>query len=72
LIFGIYFAAELRGLLLSAGVDDPDPQSIGFFGTLSIEQGKAFLAKLDEVAKKGEGALEALVVAHEDRTPPTA
>jgi len=52
--------------------DDPDPQPNGFFGTLSIEQGKAFLAKLDEVAKKGEGALEALVVVHEDRTPPTA
>jgi len=35
-------------LVLSTGVDDPNPQPNGFFGTLSIEQGKALLAKLDE------------------------
>jgi hypothetical protein len=67
-IFGIYFPAELRRLITSVGVADPDPQPNGFFGTLSIEQGKALLAMLDETAKKGEGALKALVTGDEGRT----
>jgi hypothetical protein len=64
-IFGIYFPAELRRLILSIGVADNNPQPNGFFGTLSIEQGKAVLAMLNETAKKGEGALEALVTGHD-------
>jgi hypothetical protein len=65
-VFGIYFPGELRRLIASIGVADPDPQPNGFFGTLSIEQGKALLAKLDEIAKKGEGALKALVTGYEE------
>jgi len=68
-ISGISFPAELRNLVLSTGVDDPQPSCR--FGTLSIEQGKALLAKLDEAARKGEDALGALVVQREDHTPPT-
>jgi hypothetical protein len=67
-IFGIYFPAELRRLILRLGVDAPNPQPNGFFGTLSIEQGKAFLAMLDETARKGEDALEALVTREEERS----
>ncbi len=67
-IFGIYFPTELRRLILGIGVADPNPQPNGFFGTLSIEQGKALLSKLDEIAKKGEGALKALVTGHEERS----
>ena len=67
-IFGIYFPTELRRLILSIGVADPNPQPNGFFGTLSIEQGKTLLSKLDEIAKKGEGALKALVTGHEERS----
>jgi hypothetical protein len=67
-VFGIYFPAELRRLITSVGVADPDPQPNSFFGTLSIEQGKALLAKLDEAAKKGEGGLKALVTGHEERS----
>jgi hypothetical protein len=67
-IFGIYFPSELRRLIASIGVADPDPQPNGFFGTLSIEQGKALLAMLDETAKQGEGALEALVTGNEERS----
>jgi hypothetical protein len=67
-VFGIYFPAELRRLIASIGVADPDPQPNGFFGTLSIEQGKALQAMLDETAKKGEGALKALVTGHEARS----
>jgi hypothetical protein len=66
-IFGISFPVELRSLVLNTGVDDPNPQPNEFVGTISIEQGKAFLAKLDEIAKKGEGALAALVTGHEER-----
>jgi hypothetical protein len=62
-IFGIDFPAELRNF-----VDDPHPQRNGFFGTLSIEQGKALLTKLDETAKKGEEALKALVAGHGERS----
>lgn len=66
-VFGIYFPAELRRLITSIGVADPDPQPNSFFGTLSIEQGKALLAILDETAKKGEDSLKALVTGHEER-----
>ena len=62
-IFGICFPAEL-----STFVDDPHPEPNGSFVSLSIEQGKALLAKLDETAKKGEGALEALVAGHGERS----
>jgi hypothetical protein len=62
-IFGIYFPAELRTF-----VDDPNPQANGFFGTVSSEQGKALLAKLDETAQNGEDALEALVAGHGERS----
>src|ERR1700730_16588051 len=62
-IFGIDFPAELRTF-----VDDPHPQPNGSFGTVSIEQGKALLAKLDETAKKGEDALKALVAGHGERS----
>jgi hypothetical protein len=48
-------------LVLSTGVDDPNPQPNSLFGNLSLDQGKALLAKLDETAKKGESALKALV-----------
>jgi hypothetical protein len=60
-IFGIWFPNELRSLILSTGAEDPDPQPNGFFGAISLERGKAFLAKLDEIAKEGDGALKALV-----------
>jgi hypothetical protein len=62
-IFGISFPAELRTL-----VDDPHPEPNGSFGTVSIEQGKVLLAKLDETAKKGEDALKALVAGHVERS----
>jgi hypothetical protein len=62
-IFGISFPAELRTF-----VDDPHPKPNGSFGTVSIEQGKALLAKLDETAKKGEDALKALVAGHRERS----
>jgi hypothetical protein len=55
-IFGIYFPAELRRF-----VDEPHPRPNGGFGSFSIEQAKALLAKLDETAKKGEHALEELI-----------
>jgi hypothetical protein len=67
-VFGIHFPSELRRLILSVGVADPDPQPNGFFGTLSIEQGKALLALLDETAENGEDALKALVTGDEGRT----
>ena len=62
-IFGISFPSELRSLIPSTGVDVPSPS--GRFETISIEQGKAFLAPLNETAKKGESALEALVTGYE-------
>jgi hypothetical protein len=46
---------------LGTFVDDPKLQPNGEFGTFSLDQGKAFLAKLDGVAKKGEQALQALI-----------
>jgi hypothetical protein len=64
-IFGISFPSELRSLILSTGVADPNPQANSYVG--SLEQGKALLTKLDEIAKKGEGALAALVTGHEER-----
>jgi len=63
-IFGIKFPNEFRSLILSTGVADPDPQPNGFFGTITLEQGKAVLTKLDEAARKGERALQALVTGH--------
>jgi hypothetical protein len=60
-IFGIYFPAELRRLILSTGIDGSNPDPNSFFETFSIEQGKVFLAMLNETAKKGEDALKALV-----------
>jgi hypothetical protein len=60
-IFGIHFPSELRPLILSTGVNDPDPQPNGFYSAVTLEHGKTFLAILDETAKNGEGALRALV-----------
>jgi hypothetical protein len=62
-IFGISFPAELRTF-----ADDLHPEPNGFIGTVSIEQGKALLAKLDETAKKGEDALKALLSGHGKRS----
>jgi len=64
-ILGIHFPAALRRLIPSIGADDSNPHPNGFFGTLSLEQGKALLTMLDETAKKGEDALKALVTEHE-------
>jgi len=58
-IFGIYFPAELKRLVLGVGVEDAD--SKWGFNTLTLEQGKAILAALDETARNGEGALKELV-----------
>jgi hypothetical protein len=66
-MFGISFPRELCRLVPSTGVDNPNPEPNGLLQTLSIDQGKALLAKLDEIAKKGEGALKALVTGHEER-----
>jgi len=60
-IFGISFPSEIHRLVLSTGVGDPDSQPNSFLWDLSLDQGKALLAKLDETAKKGESALKALV-----------
>ena len=59
-IFGICFPSQLRGSIPSTGIDVPNPQPNETVGTISIEQGKAFLEALNETAKKGEAALEAL------------
>jgi hypothetical protein len=64
-IFGISFPSELRSLIPSTGVDVPSPQPNETVGTINIEQGKAFLATLNETAEKGESALEALVTGYE-------
>lgn len=63
-VFGVSFPSEVRSLILSTG-DVPNPQPSETVATISIEQGKAFLAMLDETAKKGDGALEALVTGYE-------
>jgi hypothetical protein len=62
-IFGIDFPAEVKRLILSVGIEDPEPnpQRNTFFKSLTLEQGKAILAALDETARKGEGALKELV-----------
>ena len=61
-VFGIDFPVEIKRLALSIGIEDPKPDSPNtFFKTLTLEQGKAMLAALDEVARKGEGALKELV-----------
>lgn len=67
-IFGIHFPGEIGSLVLTTGVDNPNPLPNGLFGALSIAQGKALLAKLDEAAKKGEDALKKLVAGHEERS----
>ncbi len=61
-LFGIDFPCEVKPLVLKTGVDDPapDPDRNTFF-KLSVQQGKSILAALDEVARKGEDALKALV-----------
>jgi hypothetical protein len=64
-IFGVSFPNELRSLVPSKRVEVPNPQSNETLGTTSIEQGKAFLEALNETAKKGEAALEALVTGYE-------
>jgi len=62
-IFGIDFPAEVKTLVLSIGINDPEPspQCNTFFKLLTLEQGKAILAALDETARKGEDALKELV-----------
>ena len=62
-IFGIDFPSEVKPLVLSIGIDDPEPspQCNTFFKTLTLEQGKAILAALDETAQRGEGVLKELV-----------
>ena len=59
-IFGVPFPSHLRSLIPSKGVNVHNPQPNETAGTISIEQGKAFLEVLNETAKKGEAALEAL------------
>jgi hypothetical protein len=62
-IFGIDFPIEIKQIVLKAGVEDPDhdPQHNTFFKMVTLEQGKAILYALDDVAAKGEDALEELV-----------
>jgi hypothetical protein len=62
-IFGIHFPAEVKRLVSSIGIEDPEPnpRDNTFFKTLTLEQGKLILAALDETAQKGEGALQELV-----------
>jgi hypothetical protein len=64
-IFGICFPRQLRSLIPSKGVDVANPQPNETVRTINIERGKAFVAMLDEAAKKGEGALKALVTGYE-------
>jgi hypothetical protein len=65
-IFDIHFPAEVKRLISSIGVEDPEPNPRGntFFKTLTLEQGKLILSALDEIARKGEGALKELVSVH--------
>jgi len=62
-LFDIDFPSEVKLLVLSIGVEDPQPNPRWntFFKTLTLEQGKAILAALDEIARKGEDALKELV-----------
>lgn len=61
-VFGIFFPSELRGLVLSTGVDDPGmSQGDTFFSALTLEQGRIVLERLDDTARKGDDALRALV-----------
>lgn len=62
-LFGIHFPAEIKRLVLSIGIEDSEPNSQcnTFFKTLTLKQGKAILAALDETAQRGEGALKELV-----------
>ena len=64
-ICGICFSSQLRGSIPSKGIDVPNPHPNEAVGTISIEQGKAFLEALNETAKKGEAALEALANGYE-------
>jgi hypothetical protein len=64
-MFGVSFPSELRSLIPSKGVDVPSPQPNETVGTICIERGKAFLEALNETAKKGEVALEALATGFE-------
>jgi hypothetical protein len=60
----VTFPVQLKPLVLSTGVDDDDPRPGLDHNTsfkLSLEQAKALLATLDEIAKKGHGALRMLV-----------
>jgi hypothetical protein len=70
-IYGIFFPSGLHSLIKSAGMVDyilpnSGPDTNSYFGTPTVEQGKAVLAMLDEIAKRGEGALKALVTEPED------
>jgi len=61
-LFGVRFPAEVERLVLSIGIEDAGPDSPNtFFKSLTLEQGKAILAALDETARKGESALKELV-----------
>jgi hypothetical protein len=65
-IFSISFPAEVKQLVLSIGIKDAGPNSSNtFFKSLTLEQGKAILAALDETARKGESALKELVAESE-------
>jgi hypothetical protein len=63
MLLDIDFPSEVKPLVLSIGIDDPEPsrQCNTFFKTLTLEQGKAILVALDETARKGESALKELV-----------
>jgi hypothetical protein len=61
-LFGIDFPAEVKQLILSVGIEDAERNSPNtFLKTLTLEQGKAILAALDETARRGEDALKELV-----------
>jgi len=65
-LFGVRFPAEVKRLVLSIGIEDAGPNSPNtFFKSLTLEQGKATLAALDETARKGESALKELVAESE-------
>ena len=65
-VFGIYFPCEIKPLVLTTGVNDPEPSRDNTFrGKLTVEQGKAFLAALKGVDEKGEDALKALVTSND-------
>jgi len=69
-VFGIYFPCEIKPLVLTTGVNDPEPsQDNTFHGTLTVEQGKAFLTALEAVSEKGEDALKALVMGNNRNAP---